>query len=358
MKRITKALMKWYQKHARNLPWRGSIDPYKIWISEVMLQQTRIETVIPYFEKWMSKFPDLESVSKSSEEEVLRIWEGLGYYSRARNIYKTANIIKEEFHGSFPEDEKMVRNLPGIGDYITGAILSIAFQQKKPALDGNGVRVIARLFDFLEPVNIKKNRHYLRDKLVELLPEESPGDFNQALMDLGATICIPSDPKCTYCPLKKYCESFKNGTQTLLPVKKKKKQIPYHQVVAAIIENEKNEVLIDKRPSKGLLGGLWEFPGGKVEKNESNEDALIRELNEELGILVKPLRKFGIYKHAYTHFRVTVHTFFAALEKGHPIPLQVEEFRWVGVDQLGQYPMGKVDRNISEDLQRDHKVFT
>ena len=355
MRQLPKALMKWYQKHARLLPWRGSSDPYEIWISEVMLQQTRIETVIPYFEKWMSIFQDLESVSNSNEEEILRIWEGLGYYSRARNIYKTAKIIMEDYNGEFPVDEAALQRLPGIGEYISGAIMSIAYHEKVPALDGNGIRVIARLFNYQQPVNVNRNRNFLKKKLVELLPEKKPGDFNQALMDLGSVICIPSDPKCTHCPLHKYCESFKKATQNFLPVKGKKKRIPHYQVVAAIIENKIQEVLIDKRPSKGFLGGLWEFPGGKVEKKESNEEALVRELKEELGILVRPFEIFGIYKHTYTHFRVTVHTFFAKLDKGQPKPLQVEECEWVRVKELKHYPMGKVDRSISNDLQQRYQ---
>jgi A/G-specific adenine glycosylase len=318
----------------------------------VMLQQTRIETVIPYFEKWMFMFPDLASVSNSNEEEILRIWEGLGYYSRARNIYKTAKIIMEDYQGVFPRDKASLRRLPGIGEYITGAILSIAFHEKMPALDGNAIRVIARLFNYQQPVNVIRNRNFLKKKLVELLPEKKPGDFNQALMDLGSLICIPPAPKCDHCPLKKFCESYKNATQDFIPIKEKKKHVPHYQVVAAIIKNEIHEVLIDKRPSEGLLGGLWEFPGGKVEKMESHEEALIRELKEELGILVRPFEEFGIYKHAYTHFRVTVHTYLAKLNKGQPKPVQVEECKWVRVEELNQYPMGKVDRNISKDLQK------
>jgi len=346
---IRKKLTAWYRLNARKLPWRETKDPYLIWISEVMLQQTQVETVIPFYIRWKMVFPDITNVADAEEDEILKAWEGLGYYSRARNIKKTAEIIVGRMDGKIPEDAPELKKLPGIGQYISSAIASIAFGKKEPALEANGIRVLSRLFNFHGLVNQQKNKSILREYLRELILSINAGNFNQAVMDLGSNICLSRDPLCEQCPLCLECKAFLLKTQKELPKTKKRERKPHYDVVAGVIQR-KDKVLIDKRPANGLLGGLWEFPGGKVENGETNHDALIRELNEELGITIEPKSDLGIYKHAYTHFSVTVYVYYVGILDGKPEALESEKIEWVELDNLKLYPMGKVDRSISDDL--------
>ena len=350
-KKIQRKLLAWYRLNARELPWRGLYDPYLIWISEVMLQQTQVDTVIPYFRRWISRFPDIQSVAYTSEDDVLKLWEGLGYYSRARNIKKSAEIIHYQLDGVIPNTTHELKKLPGIGDYIAGAIASIAFGLKEPALDANGVRVISRLFDFHGLVNKTRNKNILKEYLRGMIPDGKAGDFNQAVMDLGAMVCRSVNPICKQCPIRKECIAFSKSTQMDLPVQRKRPAKPHLEVVAAILRKG-NKVLIDKRSADGLLGGMWEFPGGKIEHGEDHSTALKRELKEELGILVNTEELFGIYKHAYTHFTVTVYTYFVEIVNGDPKALEADKIEWVKIGALLDFPMGKVDRNISGDLEK------
>jgi A/G-specific adenine glycosylase len=347
---IRRKLLRWYDRHARELPWRGESDPYRVWISEVMLQQTRVETVIPYYERWLVIFPTLFDLAQAKEQDVLKVWEGLGYYSRARNLLNAARIIQNERGGKFPQEMSELKKLPGIGSYIAGAIASIAFGQKMPALDGNGKRVLARLSSLREPVNLDKNARILEKKLMELLPDKRAGDFNQAIMDLGSRICLPRRPKCGECPLQSLCEAYAQGAQLEIPVRTSKRPIPHYQVVAAIIR-EQDRVLIDQRKSGDLLGGMWEFPGGKVEKGESLADAIVREIHEELNLVIRAGNLLNVYEHAYTHFSVEVHAIECEIVAGKPQPLEADAIAWVPIKRLDDYPMGKVDRLISRQLQ-------
>lgn len=349
---LAEKILAWYAVSQRQLPWRGPSDPYAVWVSEIMLQQTRVETVIPYFERWMIRFPTIYALAEASQQEVLSSWEGLGYYSRARNLHRAAQIVVESFSGVLPPDAPTLQTLPGIGRYTAGAIASIAFGQDAPVLDGNIKRVFARLFDVSDPIGDSATEHRLWELAQTHLPEGQAGDFNQALMDLGAMICIPKNPRCSGCPLNDNCLAFQAGVQNMRPVRKKKQQIPHYLVAAAVIRREA-EVLVAQRPQTGLLGGLWEFPGGKIEAGEDLIDGLKREIMEELGVKVEVTGAFGVYRHAYTHFRVTLHAFVCHLVDGVPETRQVADLKWVLLPELVEFPMGKIDRQIAKRLITD-----
>lgn len=351
MESIQKIILNWYEENKRSLPWRINAEPYRVWISEIMLQQTRVDSVIPYYDRWMARFPDLQSLAASDEQTVLQLWEGLGYYSRARCILKTARIVMENYGGAFPDDPDILRKLPGIGPYSAGAIASIAFQKPVPALDGNIRRILCRFRDFVEPIapdSMKK----LWKMADEFLDKAHPGDFNQALMDFGSAVCLPSNPHCEECPIQKSCQAFQNHTIEDRPLLKKKEPVPHYIVTAAVIfRNENQEVLIAQRPADHLLGSLWEFPGGKLEKGETLQQCLEREIREELNVKIEAGAAFGIYHHAYTHFKVTLHAFLCRMAASeNPQPLCAQELRWVALESLKDYPMGKIDRKISEAL--------
>lgn len=314
-----------------------------------MLQQTRVETVIPYYQRWMAAFPDLSSLAQASDTQVLQLWEGLGYYQRARNLIKTARLLVEQCQGNFPRTIQELKKLPGVGDYVAGAIASIAFGMDEIALDGNGLRVMARLTEFRLPVNTAAGKAALGEVMREMLPRGKAGDFNQAVMDLGSLICTPRHPDCQRCPLRPACAAFRNGSQDVFPAKERKAPVPHYMVVAAVIRRC-DRVLIDKRKADGLLGGLWEFPGGKVESGEDFSTALAREIKEELGVELKVGDEIGLYRHAYTHFKVTVHVFTGEITAGEPRALEAEQIEWAAIPELTQYPMGKVDRLISLSL--------
>ncbi|HWQ83396.1 MAG TPA: A/G-specific adenine glycosylase [Anaerolineales bacterium] len=347
---FTEHLLNWYRNNARQLPWRGQRDPYAIWVSEIMLQQTRVETVIPYFERWIEHFPTVRSLAEAPLQEVLAVWEGLGYYSRARNLHKAARQIWEQ-GGVLPSTTSELRTLPGVGRYTAGAIASIAFGENAAALDGNIRRVLARLFDVEEPARSLKGEARLWELAESNLPSGEAGDYNQALMDLGATLCTPHDPDCIQCPLTAFCQAYQLGIQEQRPVNLPKPSIPHYQVAAAVLERE-GRYLITQRPFQGLLGGLWEFPGGKQEPAETLPECLGRELQEELGVRVRVGEQLNVYKHAYTHFRVTVHAFHCFWQQGEPEPqlLQVNDLAWAELSDLAKYPMGKVDRQIASHL--------
>lgn len=351
---ISSLLLTWYESNARSLPWRGRADSYAVWVSEIMLQQTRVETVIPYFERWMRRFPTLESLAGASQQDVLVAWEGLGYYSRARNLQYTAQIIMDKYGGKLPCDVRLLRKLPGIGRYTAAAIASIAFGLDEPALDGNIRRVLARLFDVTEDARSPQGERKLWELAAANLPTGRAGDYNQALMDLGASICIPRAPDCLRCPLSGECQAYRLGVQELRPVLAKKPAIPHYQVTAAILTRG-DQVLIARRPPHGLLGGLWEFPGGKQQEGEDLPACLRREIMEELGVHISIGNSFGVYQHAFTHFRITLHAFCCTLQTGEPQPIQAAELCWVNPVMLKNYPMGKVDRQIAHKLQYSEK---
>ena len=346
---FSEQILNWYTRQGRKLPWRGSLNPYAVWVSEIMLQQTRVETVIPYFENWMRRFPTIADLAEASEQEVLSAWEGLGYYSRARNLNKAARIIMEKYGGELPGDVSALRSLPGIGRYTVGAIASMAFGQDEATLDANIRRVFARVFNVDQAADSAAGEDILWKLAEAHLPKGQAGDFNQALMDLGATVCLSKRPRCLICPLSGLCMAYQLGIQEQRPVLKPKAEVPHYIVSAAVIRRG-GKVLLARRPSKGLLGGMWEFPGGKTEQDETLEGCLVREIREELDASIQVGEPFGVYQHAYTHFRITLHAFFCHLIEGEPKPIEAAELAWVSPGELQHYPMGKVDRQIARKL--------
>ncbi|MFH1011244.1 MAG: A/G-specific adenine glycosylase [bacterium] len=348
-------LLIWYRKHKRPLPWRDLSDPYAIWVSEVMLQQTRVETVIPYFGRWMRRFPTVKALANASMDEVLKVWEGCGYYARARNLHRAGRLIVRSGGGTLPARASDLKKLPGIGPYTAAAIASIAFGETVPVLDGNVQRVLCRLLAERRTLQFAATQKRLRKAangiMSSLTPRIGiPGELNQALMELGATVCTVRHPQCSVCPLKLSCRArAKFDDPSVLPLRRKSPPLPHHHVTAAIIRR-RGKVLITQRKPDGFLGGLWEFPGGTQEKGESLEGCLKREIREELGVDIEVGELFATVKHAYSHFRITLHAFLCSLRRGRIRKLGVADYRWVLPQELQNFAFPKADRVIIQNL--------
>lgn len=345
---IVQDLLVWYDREKRSLPWRETADPYRIWISEIMLQQTRVDTVIPFYNRFLEAFPSVEVLAESPEQAVLKAWENMGYYSRARNLHAAAKAIVAVFGGRIPSTRKELSSLAGIGAYTTGAILSMAYGQSVPAVDGNVRRVLSRLFGIREPIDQPKVKGTLEELAATLVPEQRPGDFNQALMDLGATICRSADPLCASCPLMTHCQAHRLNIQDTIPLTAKRPAIPHREAVAAIIRNRDGRLLVVQRPAEGLLASFWRFPGGFIEQTGGSAAAsLERRVKEELGVEFRTGRHLTSADHQYTHFRVTLHAYLGRIVKGSPHPLGCAAWCWVSAEELQNLPFSKVDRIIA-----------
>ena len=347
---LSALLLNWYSIHARTLPWRDNPLPYWVWVSEIMLQQTRVETVLPYFERWIIRFPSIRTLALATQQEVLTEWEGLGYYSRARNLHRAAQIVMSRFGGVLPDQPDELVCLPGIGSYTAAAVASIAYGHDVPALDGNVRRVLSRVFDVAIPPGTAEGDRTLNRLAVENLPAGRAGDYNQALMDLGASVCTPREPNCDHCPIISVCLSYRHGVQAHRPVVLPKAVLPHHTTVAAVVKNGQ-EVLIKQRPENGLLGGMWGFPGGAISPEELPVDSIQRHINRSLGLSIDIVEHLGVYKHAYTHFRETQQAFLCSLSDGStPLPRKNNALKWISPVHLQDYPMGKIDRRIAGTL--------
>jgi len=343
--KIQKKLLHWFKKNKRDLPWRKTEDPYAIWISEIMLQQTQVATVIPYYEIFLKTFPTIRYLAKANLSKVLKVWEGLGYYSRARNLHQASKIIANHSNGKIPDKLKDLLNLPGIGRYTAGAILSIAYNKKVPILDGNVKRVLSRLFAVLG--HPKKTEEFLWPLSESLIPKGSPGAFNQALMDLGSIICTPKNPNCLGCPLKNLCQGYLSGKPESYPLRSVKKKVPHIEAIAAVIKKD-GKVLLRQRPPKGLLGGLWEFPNWKIEEKRRLRLGLrLRNyIKKKMGMNVEVKESIGTFHQTYSHFKLTLQVLRCHfLNSNRHI-----EGNWIPIKILDQFAMSRIDRRIANAL--------
>lgn len=343
-------VLRWFAANARDLPWRQNRTPYRVWVSEVMLQQTQVTTVVPYFQRFVERFPDVETLADASLQDVLKAWEGLGYYARARHLHKAAGQLVSSKEGRLPNRFDELKALPGVGTYTAGAIASIAFGQSVAAVDGNARRVLCRVFGVQGDVTRSATKRELEELASELLPPREAGAFNEALIELGATVCTPRGPSCDCCPVRELCWADAEGEQEALPVRGPRREVPHHDVAAAVTVRDDGAVLVTQRNLDDMLGGLWEFPGGKCDDGESLRECLEREMREELGVGVEVGETLVVVPHAYTHFRITLHAFWCRLRNGEPRCLGCAAYGWVDRRDLDELPMSSVDRKVARRL--------
>jgi A/G-specific adenine glycosylase len=347
---LAHTLSAWYANHQRNLPWRHTQDPYAIWVSEVMLQQTQVATVLPYYQRFMQQYPTVDHLAQAPLDAVLKQWEGLGYYTRCRNMHKAAVHIMQHLHGQFPSTFEGVQALPGVGRSTAGAIMTFAHQQPYPILDGNVKRVLARVFALSGTNTAYVNQLWAHATLLVQACQSATVAYqlNQGLMELGATHCSRTQPQCLLCPLMALCQAHAHGLTDVLPVKLVRKPVPHYTIAGAVIEKN-GLIYVQQRPAEGLLGGLWEFPGGKQEPHESITDAVHREVLEETGMHIGQLQPLVPVDHAYTHFRITLHMFKAQWVAGKP-QTEGQPFQWLPLGQLRQLAFPKANVLVLDQL--------
>lgn len=348
---VRRRLLAWFGRHARKLPWRQHPHPYRVWLSEIMLQQTQVAAALPYYRRFLRRFPTVRALANAGLDDVLKAWEGLGYYSRARNLHQAAGRVVRELGGHFPGSADEWLALPGIGKYTANAIASICLGQRAPVVDGNVSRVWARFFRIAGELERPATQRRLWDLAGQLVPAATPGDFNQAVMELGALTCLPRNPRCLACPLAPRCQAKAHGRPEQYPRRRVKRAVPHYEVVAAVIRRGPR-YLIGQRPARGLLGGLWEFPGGKVEAGETLAQALRREIREELGLRVRVGDELAAVDHAYTHFSVTLHAFACSDGRGEPKPRFHRALRWVSPEAMRRLAFPRANHAVIDALRR------
>ena len=337
-------LLNWFYQNKRTLPWRRGRTPYRVWVSEIMLQQTQVNTVIPYYKKWIKKYPTLKSFKDSNFDDVIKIWEGLGYYSRCHNMFNAAKLI----NSTFPNNYDDLINLPGIGDYTAKTILAIAFKKNLVGIDTNLERIGYRILGL--KTKTKRNQKRVVKYLEENQCTDNPGDYNEALMDLGSSLCKASITYCNQCPLKNICKAYASSSPILYPTPKVRKKIPIYDVEVSVIEY-KNKILITKRLNKNFLPGLWEFPGGKIEKSETALQAIIREVKEETNLTVSNPIFLGNIKHKYSHFGVNISLFISFPKSIKSLNLS-QEYRWIRMKDILNYPLPKANHKMLDILKK------
>ena len=349
-RKIQTKLLQWFKKNKRDLPWRKTKDPYAIWVSEIMLQQTQVTTVIPYYKNFLKTFPTVCHLAKANLSKVLKVWEGLGYYSRARNLHHASQIILNHFTGKIPDNLKDLLSLPGIGRSTAGSILSFAFHKDAPILDGNAKRVLSRLFAVSGSQGERKTEQLLWKISESLIPKGFSNPLNQALMDLGSMICTPKEPQCPKCPLRDLCKGRASGEPERFPLKTIKKKIPHIGAVCALIQKD-GKVLLKQRPPKGLLGGLWEFPNWRIEvKQRSRLRLRLRNtIKKEMEMNVEVKESIGVFHQTFSHFKLTLHVFHCESTQGKG------KGKWIPIKNLRLLPMSKIHRRIA-NLISDHRL--
>ncbi len=344
---LRRRLLRWFARAKEPLPWRGGADPYAIWVSEVMLQQTRVPTVIPYYERFLAWFPTVEALARARERTVLKAWQGLGYYRRALHLHEAAKVCLREHGGGVPEDPDSFAALPGVGRYTAAAVGSIAFGRPMAVLDGNAARVISRWMAWPTAPQAQ-----LRDAAEALLARRSPGNWNQAVMELGRTVCTPRGPACPACAVRGECQAYARGLQENIPAPKRRKKVPHIEVGVGIVWR-RGRVLICRRRRDAMLGGLWEFPGGKREPGESIAACIRREIKEEVDLEVTVGRRLVDVTHAYSHLKVTLRCRHATAEAGEARPLGCDDLAWARPEEIAAYPLPAADVRILEALGVD-----
>jgi A/G-specific adenine glycosylase len=343
---LGRRLVAWYGRHRRALPWRSTQDPYAIWVAEIMLQQTRVPTVLAYYEPFLARFPTLDALAAAPLDDVLKAWEGLGYYSRARNLHAAARWVVQELEGRLPTTPEELLDLPGVGRYTAAAVASIAFGRDVIALDGNLRRVLCRIFAIDDDPGRPNTQRRLEKLAQAMLSPGRASDLNQALMDLGATICTPATPRCLLCPLTDLCQAQIEGIQNELPLRATRSQRPHRDVTAGVIWDGNDHLLITQRPLEGLLGGMWEFPGGKRRPGETLPACLRREIAEELAIQIAVGDLLCTVDHAFTHFHMTLYAFDCQWLGGTPQCVGCTDLRWVTLDEVGAFALPVADQKI------------
>jgi A/G-specific adenine glycosylase len=347
---IAARLLRWFDRHKRELPWRSTTDPYRIWLSEIMLQQTRVESVVPYYERFVSRFLSVQALAHAPLDDVLKLWAGLGYYSRARNLHAAANEIVSLRGGHFPRSLAELQKLPGVGRYTAAAIASIAFNERVAVLDGNVKRVLARLLAIRDSIDSPKIISYLWRVAESLVPARRPGDFNQAMMELGATVCTRAGPACNDCPVRRHCRARELRLQSELPVRRRKPDVRrVRYLAAAIVRN--GRILFVQRPARGLLGGLWTLPGGSAPDHAFAEIELHRQLRERLGISIRMRRLLGRVTHQFTHRTLTVDVFECTLGRN-PATTRLPRCAWLDPADPSAYALASLDRKMLALVQQ------
>ncbi len=349
--KVSTSILSWFDIDKRDLPFRKNKNPYKVWVSEIMLQQTKVETVIPYYNNWIKKFPDIISVSRAKETDLLKSWEGLGYYARCRNFYKAANIICNDYNSEIPQSWDAFRNLPGVGDYTAGAVLSIAFNKPFIALDGNVKRVMARVTGRRKLS--KYNINLIKKILKKWLDNNRPGDFNEAMMEIGACICTPRTPRCDACPIKSVCVAYHSGNPLNYPKNIKKKRVPNYTFVGGLIRDH-NKILIQKRNQKMLLG-LWEIPNKQITPGKVIKKEIKNYIMKYYGLNILVKRKLGVINHSYSHFNMTL-VLLDCVKDG-SITRPQKTYKWIKKSEVVDYSFHKANHKIFSLFKHDYWVI-
>ncbi|MBM7580693.1 A/G-specific adenine glycosylase [Jeotgalibacillus terrae] len=344
-KKFGEDLVSWFEQEMRELPWRENRDPYRVWVSEIMLQQTRVDTVIPYYNRFMEQFPSVEALAFAPEEDVLKAWEGLGYYSRARNLQSAVREVHESYQGIVPDNLKEISSLKGVGPYTAGAILSIAYGKPEPAVDGNVMRVMSRILSIDDDIAKPASRKKFETAVRAIIYEENPSYFNQALMELGAIVCTPTSPSCFLCPVQEHCAAFAEGTQHELPVKSKKKAAKTVELLTVIAENNKGKVLISRRPEQGLLANMWEFPSFEKTPGVNAGQQMIEYLQADHEVEATLTdEKWMTQDHIFTHLVWKMQVGRVTVTKE---PALTEQIKWVDQTEIEKVAMPVSHRKIA-----------